>query len=223
MEPYRGKRLLDLVVGSVLGVVTLPLLAAAASTSAIALRAWPFFTHRRIGRNGQEFTILKIRTLAPGSDRYALKTSPQWNAPQKPVLRWLRSTHLDELPQLLHVLTGQLSLVGPRPKMPDEVERVDPAYGKARVRVPQGCTGLWQVGPENGQLPCRHPEYDLWYVENQSLRLDLWILWRTVVMLLGAPCIDHPQFADDVRAPASAAAAAQDGLAEAARTSIDLA
>jgi lipopolysaccharide/colanic/teichoic acid biosynthesis glycosyltransferase len=94
---------------------------------------------------------------------------------------FLRKMHIDELPQLFLVVTGNLSLVGPRPKMPDAVEPVGVIYGRARVQVPQGCTGLWQISEGKADLPSDHPEYDLFYVANHSVRMDLWILWRTLM------------------------------------------
>lgn len=121
--------------------------------------------------------------------RYALKSNTNPPDSSSRLARFLRRTHLDELPQLLLVPFGTMSLVGPRPKMPDAYEPVDPGYRATRLRVRQGCTGLWQIGPDTDRLPDEAPEYDAFYVEQATLRLDLWILWRTVLCMtkIGRP------------------------------------
>ena len=177
-----GKRVFDVVVGAVLALVALPLILGFAIVLALTLRAWPFFLQERVGQRGRHFRILKLRTLPPSTPRYALKHSLDLST-LPAVSRFLRRTHLDELPQLFCVLTGRLSLVGPRPKMPDEHEPVDPAYAAVRQSVKQGCTGLWQIGRDADGLPHEAPEYDFFYIENQSLWLDLWILCQTVLVV----------------------------------------
>lgn len=129
--------------------------------------------------------MIKVRTLPADADPYHLKADPGWKEHDNALLRAFRRLHLDELPQLWLVPTGRLSLVGPRPKMPDEFEPVDPHYGAARTTVPQGCTGLWQIGAHTDELPSRHPEYDLAYLELAGPGLDLWILARTLGRSLG--------------------------------------
>lgn len=179
-----GKRVFDLVVGTLLLLVALPLILVFAVALAITLRAWPFFVQERIGQYGRPFRMLKLRTLPPTTAKYALKHSLDLAA-LPAVSRFLRRTHLDELPQLLCVVAGTLSLVGPRPKMPDSHEPVDAGYAEARQSVKQGCTGLWQVGRDVDGLPHEAPEYDFFYIENRTLLLDLWILWRTVLVVAG--------------------------------------
>jgi lipopolysaccharide/colanic/teichoic acid biosynthesis glycosyltransferase len=174
------KRALDLIVGTLLCVVAVPLMLAAALVSMIVLRTWsPLFFHERVGFGGAPLRFPKLRTMPPSMPAYGLKTAMSFET-LPPAMKFLRRTHIDELPQLFLVVTGALSLVGPRPKMPDAVEPVDAQYGAARVTVPQGCTGLWQISVHKLELPNDHPDYDLLYVANQSLRLDLWILWRTL-------------------------------------------
>src|SRR5215217_2594374 len=97
---------------------------------------------------------------------------------------FLRTHHLDELTQLYLVPLGGLSLVGPRPKMPDRFEPVHPVYAAARTRVPQGCTGLWQIGSHKHLLPNESPQYDFFYVRERTFAMDLWILWRTALLML---------------------------------------
>jgi len=179
-----GKKVLDVVVGSVLAIVAVPVIVVLALTLGVLFQAWPFFAQDRLGLRGQHFKMVKLRTLHPDVHPYSLKGDlPPGSAPG--IAGRIRRLHLDELPQLLLVPMGKLSLVGPRPKMPDRFEPVDATYGHRRVQVPQGCTGLWQIGLHRDGLPGAAPQYDLYYVEHASLRLDLWILWRTALLLLG--------------------------------------
>lgn len=185
-----GKRVFDMVVGTILCVLALPVILALAMTSAALLRAWPLFFQERVGRGGRTFRVIKIRTLPPGTPAYMLKTELGDLTERIPaVLRFLRRSHIDEIPQLLLVPLGRLSLVGPRPKMPDDVEPVDAGYRTARLQVAQGCTGLWQIGRHAGDLPHEAPQYDYFYLRYGTLLLDAWVLWRTFLLMtrLGPP------------------------------------
>lgn len=150
----------------------------------LTLRTWrPFFVQDRIGLRGRRIRILKLRTLPPDFPRYALNSAlagvvlPRYSA-------FLRRTHLDELPQLFQIPFGRLRVGAPRPKMPDTYEPVDSTYRSMRITVPQGCTGLWQIGRHAPEPPDKAPEYDAFYLQHASLRLDLWITWRTVLLIL---------------------------------------
>jgi UDP-GlcNAc:undecaprenyl-phosphate GlcNAc-1-phosphate transferase len=178
------KRGFDLLVGFPLAVVATPIILFLGLGSAITLRTWPFFVQTRIGRHGKTFRFWKIRSMPPDAPHYALK-GDLGGLELPGFSRFLRERHLDELPQLYAVLTGRMSLVGPRPKMPDEFEPVPEDYGARRTLVPQGCTCLWQVGIATEGLPSDSPEYDYWYLRHWSMRLDLWILWRTALTLGG--------------------------------------
>lgn len=180
-----AKRAFDVVATTMLLVLALPLLAVLAVAVSIDLRTWrPIFIQQRVGRGGALFRFPKLRSLPLGTpedaDKYAIATVATTR-----LGRLLRRTHLDELPQLLLVLTGRMSLVGPRPDMPALLERFGSAFVAARSRVRPGCTGLWQVGADAGKLIGEAPEYDLYYLRHRGLRLDCWILWRTVRLLLG--------------------------------------
>ena len=177
------KRVLDVTAATLLAALTLPVVLVLSVVLAVHLRAWPFFTHERIGRDGDPIRVTKLRTLPPSTRPYALKTEVELATSR--LCQMLRRLHLDELPQLWTVATGAMSLVGPRPKMPDEHEPVEPLYGLERVTVPQGLTGLWQVSDATNVLPSDAAEYDIFYVRNRTFLLDLWILWRTVGVVLG--------------------------------------
>jgi lipopolysaccharide/colanic/teichoic acid biosynthesis glycosyltransferase len=163
--------------------LVLPTLVLCALGTAIALRAWPFFTQARVGRGGCEFRCFKLRTLPPQTPRYAAKHEVT-HLPVPPFSAALRRLHLDELPQLLLVLSGSMSLVGPRPEMPYLHEAMRPGFQRLRTAVTPGCTGLWQISGYRDQMIDEHPEYDEHYIAHRSLRLDLWIVWRTVRLIL---------------------------------------
>lgn len=190
------KRGIDIVVGSLLALVSLPIIAVLAVVAAVHFHAWPFFTQARLGKDGAEFTIIKIRSLPKVTNPYVLKSALEdldfsWFS------RFLRTTNLDELPQLLLIPIGKMSLVGPRPKMPDRYEPVGEHYSHTRTRIRQGCSCLWQVGIATHGLPNEAPEFDYFYLLHGSLRLDLWIAWKTGATLLG---LSRPIELDDIPA-----------------------
>ncbi len=179
-----AKRLVDILLGTALTLAALPVIAVLALGVSISLRCWPFFIHERVGRGGRRFRIVKLRTLPPSAHRYALK--PDLAGVSVPAFgRFLRRRHLDELPQLALVPVGRLSLVGPRPKLPDQAEPMDPNFSGYRTQVRQGCSGLWQIGIDAHKLIADAPEYDTFYLRHRSLRLDAWILWRTARLMAG--------------------------------------
>ena len=189
-----AKRVLDVVVAGPLAIATLPLLVVLCSVSALVFRANPLFTQDRIGRDGQRFRFVKVRSLAPSVpadiDKYALAIQPlgRWG-------RFVRRTHLDELPQLWLVLAGHMSLVGPRPELPAIAATFDQAFVERRTTVRPGITGVWQVGDGAAELIGESPDFDDLYLRAASLRLDVWVMWRTVAGALGAP----PVSIDDCR------------------------
>jgi lipopolysaccharide/colanic/teichoic acid biosynthesis glycosyltransferase len=179
-----AKRMFDLTLGIPMALLAAPLIALLAVGVALSLRCWPFFIQLRTGQNGAQLRFLKLRTLPKATPAYASKFElDEENLPR--FVRFLRRKHLDEIPQLLLVLLGKMSLVGPRPKMPDDAEPIDPLHGHLRIRVPQGCTGLWQVGEHAHLRVCDAAQYDFTYLRFGGIALDLWILWRTALMFLG--------------------------------------
>ena len=179
-----SKRATDIILASLLTVATLPILIGTCIVSAVSLRAWPFFTQQRTGLDGKPFLFLKVRTLPKSTPRYQLKDELHLERVPK-ACKALRRLKLDELPQLLLVIVGKMSLVGPRPEMVEFQDRLTPEFAKARTSIRPGCTGLWQVGAACEQLIGESPEYDLYYLDHHELALDVWVLIRTVRMMLG--------------------------------------
>ena len=173
-----SKRLIDIAIGSLLAALAVPVILCLALVSAVTFRAWPFFVQTRVGYRGKPFRIVKVRTLprcVPSAiDKHALA-----NFALPRVATIMRSTHLDELPQLFLVPLGTMSLVGPRPEMLFLHEQGARAFCELRISVRPGCTGLWQVSRAAHGLIWDAAEYDTYYVENQTIRLDAWILART--------------------------------------------
>jgi lipopolysaccharide/colanic/teichoic acid biosynthesis glycosyltransferase len=182
IDMYR--RTFDIVVSAVLLLLALPIVVIAALGSFATLRAWPFFSQGRIGRDGERFRFLKVRTLRPDVPGYIDKH--QLDQSQIPAFcQLLRRLHLDELPQLLLVLQGKMSLVGPRPEMGYLHRRMPASFAQLRTSVRPGCTGLWQVSEASTDLIGKAPHYDRFYLANRTLRLDIWLLARTALNMVG--------------------------------------
>lgn len=178
-----GKRTFDVFVGGLLCLLALPVILVTATGAAVTLRAWPFFAQRRVGRDGRVFQFVKLRTLPVHAPRYAGKY--ELGHLEVPAFcKLLRLLHLDELPQLYLVVSGRMSLVGPRPEMPYLHEQLDLGFAARRTGVRPGCTGLWQVSDHCHEMIFEHPEFDEHYLRNRSLRLDLWILGRTMRLMV---------------------------------------
>lgn len=177
-----GKRWLDVALAGPLLLLALPLLASAA-----ALAAWQnggpwLFRQRRPGLNGQLFTLYKIQTMTNARDARGHLLPDAQRLPR--LGRWLRATSLDELPQLWNVLRSDLSLVGPRPLLPEYLPLYSPAQARRHLVRP-GITGWAQVNGRNAISWEEKFAFDGWYVENVSLALDLKILALTAGRVLG--------------------------------------
>jgi lipopolysaccharide/colanic/teichoic acid biosynthesis glycosyltransferase len=191
------KRCGDIFGSIVLAVLFSPLIATVLVVAAMAGES-PLFRHRRVGRDGKLFDCLKFRTMVPNAEAMLekiLASDPQlrieWDRDQKlkddprvtALGKFLRSTSLDELPQLWNVIKGEMSLVGPRPVTREELLR----YGRNAViymLVRPGVTGLWQVSGRNNAEYRRRVAMDVCYVKNQSAVLDTWILMKTVLVVV---------------------------------------
>lgn len=176
-------RALDVLIALVALAVLSPLLAIAAV--AIRLGGGPvIYRQRRVGRDGREFELLKLRTMVAGSDPVGVGTVVERDDPRVTCVgRVLRRTSLDEVPNLVNVLRGELAIVGPRPTIPAQVNDYTPRQ-RRRHEVRPGVTGWAQVQGRAGISWEERIELDVWYVDNRSLVLDLRILARTVGLLL---------------------------------------
>jgi lipopolysaccharide/colanic/teichoic acid biosynthesis glycosyltransferase len=176
-------RLLDLAVAGLALAVASPLLAICALAIKLDSRGPVLYRQRRVGRGGVEFELIKLRTMVVGAEHSGAGLYiERRDARITRVGRLLRRFSLDELPNLLNVLRGELAVVGPRPTVRVQVDRYTP-HQRRRLDVKPGITGWAQV---NGRTALSWPErieLDVWYVENRSLALDLRILARTVRML----------------------------------------
>jgi exopolysaccharide biosynthesis polyprenyl glycosylphosphotransferase len=188
------KRAFDVVVASLLLVVLSPILAACALAVRLTSPGPVLFKQARVGRDGTVFSMHKFRSMAADAESHLQALQPHTDT-DGPIFklhhdprvtrvgRILRAFSLDELPQLLDVLRGHMSLVGPRPLPTYEVNLADP-WARNRLRVRPGLTGLWQVSGRH-LLPFDDlVRYDLFYVENWSLSMDLYILLRTIPAVL---------------------------------------
>ena len=198
-----AKRLLDLVVATACLAVSLPLLVTVAVLIRLTTPGPALFRQARVGRNQHPFVLYKFRTMYAGCDDrvhkeyvrqlltddnpsaggesglYKLENDPRIT----PVGRFLRRASIDELPQLLNVIRGDMSLVGPRPALSWEADLLEPAYLQ-RFRVAPGLTGLWQVSGRNSLTMRQGLELDMEYLRRQSFVFDLWILLKTVPVVL---------------------------------------
>jgi exopolysaccharide biosynthesis polyprenyl glycosylphosphotransferase len=185
-----GKALLDRSLGIVLFVLALPVIAVSAVLVKATSRGPAFFAQERMGRDGQPFTMWKLRSMVTGAD--ALRTTALLEQSDRDGLMfkmrrdpritrvggWLRRYSLDELPQLWNVVRGDMSLVGPRPPLRSEYDQYHDAVHR-RLRVKPGLTGLWQVSGRADLSWEESVRLDLRYVDNWSVALDLQIMWKT--------------------------------------------
>lgn len=142
-----------------------------------------FFRQLRTGLNGKEFWLYKFRTMYVEAPQYAVNPLSSDDPRITKVGRWLRRTSLDEIPQFLNVLLGDMSVVGPRPEMPFIVSEYDDVH-RERLLVKPGITGIWQISAVRGEPIHANIEYDLFYLENQSLLLDAIIIVRTFLVAI---------------------------------------
>jgi lipopolysaccharide/colanic/teichoic acid biosynthesis glycosyltransferase len=187
------KHAADFVLAALLAIPAVPIVLLAAALVRLTSRGPAFYTQERVGENGRLFTIWKIRSMI---DNCESLTGPRWSMPGDPrvtaVGAVLRATHLDELPQLMNVLRGEMSLIGPRPERPEfvpELERALPGYWQ-RLTVRPGVTGLAQVQlPPDSDLTSvrRKLAHDLYYIRHLSPWLDVRLLACTAFHALGLP------------------------------------
>jgi len=199
-------------------IVLSPIIAAVALVIKACDRGPVFFKQTRVGRGGLTFQVLKFRSMTVDAESQldALRADNERDGPLFKMVsdprvtrvgRFLRESSIDELPQLINVVRGEMSLVGPRPALPSEVKTFSPAL-RLRENVPPGITGLWQVEARDNPSFEAYRRLDLFYVENWSITLDLMIILGTVeqiaVRVLRTICPRRSESASVATSPAFA-------------------
>lgn len=182
------KRMIDVAAAAVLVLLFLPLMMLAMVVIWLDSPGPVIFTQDRVGRGGHRFSLYKLRTMTynqmsevawfvgeDGKSRHKVRDDPRITRPG----RWLRRTSIDELPQLINILKGEMSLIGPRPELPEIVERYA-QWQHERHLVRPGLSGWWQVSGRSDLPMHENTELDLFYVRRQSFWLDLQIVLKTV-------------------------------------------
>jgi len=188
------KRGFDIIFGLVALVLSLPLMALCSALIFLEDGRPVVFRQRRVGRNERLFEMLKFRTMVKSAEQLQIQVRKGHLAGEMiqkgrddprvtHVGRLLRRFSLDELPQLFHVLAGTMSLVGPRPELPELAESYEP-WQRKRFSVLPGITGWWQVNNRSDQPMQLHINDDLYYIHNYSIWLDLKIILRTIWVVL---------------------------------------
>jgi len=179
----KTKRAFDFVTALMLMALTAPLWAIICALVHYDSLGPVFFHQQRVGHDGKTFTLHKFRTMWVDAPTYASHPTSADDPRVTPLGRWLRRTSLDELPQLINVLRGDMSLVGPRPEMPFVVHCYNATH-RERLRVVPGITGLWQLSADRAFPIHENAEYDLYYIRNRNFFMDLAILLHTVVFAM---------------------------------------
>jgi lipopolysaccharide/colanic/teichoic acid biosynthesis glycosyltransferase len=175
----RRKRALDVIVAGCALVLASPALGACLLAIRLETHGHPIYRQRRVGRDGRPFELYKLRTMVSGAETMGKGLAIDEGDDRITRLgAWLRRTSFDEVPNLVNVLRGEMSLVGPRPTVQVQVDRYD-ARQRRRLDAPPGITGWAQVNGRASLPWSERIELDVWYVEHASLRLDLRILVRT--------------------------------------------
>jgi exopolysaccharide biosynthesis polyprenyl glycosylphosphotransferase len=177
------KRIFDIAVALAVFLTTFPFWFLIMAAIRLETDGSSFFTQDRVGKDGKLFRIFKFRTMHASTGKYDYSPSAPGDSRITRVGRFLRKTSLDEFPQFINVLRGEMSLVGPRPEMPFIVNQYK-SWERQRLKVKPGITGLWQIMGRK-DLPLHESlEYDFYYIKNQTLLLDLTILLRTIPVIL---------------------------------------
>ena len=177
---FKIKRVLDVILSATALVALSPVFIAIGVAIKLDSKGPVFFKHKRVGLKGRQFDIYKFRSMRIDSHPYAVNPLDSKDSRVTRVGRFLRKTSLDELPQLINVLKGEMSLVGPRPEMPFIVETYNEIH-RERLKVLPGITGLWQLSGDRKLAIHENMDYDLYYIRNMSFSLDVAILLETVL------------------------------------------
>ena len=179
------RRAFDVVVAAGGLLAASPFLLAAVIAIRLESPGSPIYRQRRVGLDGRAFDVVKLRTMVSGAERLGAGLAvSEGDTRITRVGRLLRRTSLDEVPNLVNVLRGEMAIIGPRPTVPVQVQQYD-AHQRGRLAVRPGITGWAQVNGR-AELPwSERIELDLWYIEHRSWALDLKILWRSVRIVFG--------------------------------------
>jgi lipopolysaccharide/colanic/teichoic acid biosynthesis glycosyltransferase len=178
------KRAFDLVFAATVLLVSAPFLVAAMIAIRLESPGHPIYRQRRVGRDGRPFEVYKLRTMVDDAERLGAGLAINEGDPRITRMgRFLRRTSLDEIPNLVNVLRGEMSIVGPRPTVQVQVDQYTERQ-RGRLAVKPGITGWAQVNGRASLPWVERIELDLWYIEHRSLRLDLEIVARTAMMLV---------------------------------------
>ena len=179
------RRVFDVVVATCGLIAAAPFLLAAVIAIRLESAGSPIYRQRRVGLHGREFDVVKLRTMVSGAERLGAGLAiSEGDTRITRVGKVLRRTSLDEVPNLVNVLRGEMAIIGPRPTVPVQVQQYDERQ-RGRLAVRPGITGWAQVNGR-AELPwSERIELDLWYIEHRSWALDLKILWRSVRIVFG--------------------------------------
>lgn len=194
MRQYLLKRLVDILISSMVILAASPLMILTAILIKLDSPGPVIFKQKRVGENGSIFYMYKFRSMVKDAEariKDVVQYDDKGNTIHKVsndarvtrVGKWIRRLSVDELPQFFNILKGDMSVVGPRPELPMLVKEYS-TWQFARFAVPQGLTGWWQVNGRSSKLMHLHTEYDLYYVQNYSLSLDIRILFKTLPAVL---------------------------------------
>jgi len=180
MKKIISKRIFDFTISVLITVLFFPIFLILISLIKLSFSGPAIFRQKRVGKDGGEFILYKFRSMALNAPAYAPKPKEDDSRITK-IGRFLRKSGLDELPQFYNVLKGDMSLVGPRPEMPFLIETFKDRR-RDRLSIKPGITGLWQISGKTKEPIYYNLEYDLYYIKNQSLFLDLKILFKTLIL-----------------------------------------
>jgi lipopolysaccharide/colanic/teichoic acid biosynthesis glycosyltransferase len=179
------RRAFDLVVAAVALALAAPFLLVAVIAIRLESPGSPIYRQRRVGKDGRAFDVIKLRTMVTGAEHLGAGLAvSEGDTRITRVGRILRRTSLDEVPNLVNVLKGEMAIIGPRPTVPVQVEQYT-GRQRGRLAVKPGMTGWAQVNGR-AEIPWdERIELDLWYIEHRSLALDVKILWRSIRIVFG--------------------------------------
>ena len=180
------KRLMDLVLGTIGLIIAIPIVLITMFLICLESKGSPIYTQIRVGKDGRHFRVYKLRSMVNNAEKFGPVWAKEGDARITRVGKVIRKYRIDELPQLINVLFGQMSIVGPRPERPtftEEFEKDYPGFMK-RLQVKPGLTGLAQI--QGGYLlkPSEKILFDIQYIENLSLKNEIIILWKTVAVII---------------------------------------